>query len=37
MVTLWLPVAKKVGDREVLKVRRLQVRGVTYQADLAMG
>ena len=38
MVTLWLPVAKKAGDREVvLKVRKdCKYRGVTYQADVAM-
>ena len=38
MVTLWLPVAKKAGDREVvLKVRKdCKYRGVTYQADVAV-
>lgn len=38
MVTLWLPVAKKTGDREVvLKVRKdCKYRGVTYQAEMAV-
>ncbi len=38
MVTLWLPVAKKAGDREVvLKIRKdCKYRGVTYQADVAL-
>ncbi len=38
MVTLWLPVAKKTGDREVvLKVRKdCKYRGVAYQAEMAV-
>ena len=38
MVTLWLPVAKKAGDREVvLKVRKdCKYRGIEYKAEVAL-
>ena len=38
MVTMWIPAAKKVGEREVsLSVRKdCKYRGIKYQSDVAL-